>query len=165
MCILRFRDTWPWVGGKGPSCSQDVDSTGFSIDSSTCGAQPPPVPLLVASIRPPVHSYSRDSLHIDSATCTLFCFVFFFSEVPSVSSTSQLYPHGKLSPWQLHEVRLQARDQASVASIGRPAHRGAVSEGGISPVSDSSGCRGLPAGPDSFNVTHQILCQAYPKNL
>lgn len=32
-------------------------------------------------------------------------------------------------------------------------------------MSDSSGRRGLPASPDSFNVTHQILCQAYPKNL
>jgi hypothetical protein len=89
---------------KGPSFSQDVYSTVFSKNSSTCRAQPPPFPLLVASIRPPIHGYSRDSLHVDSASCALV--LFFFFQVPSVSSISQFYPHRKLSSWQLHQVRL-----------------------------------------------------------
>lgn len=82
-----------------------------------------------------------------------------------MSSISKFYPHRKLSSWQLHWVRLQTCDQVS-ANRHQPAGAQRVSQrGGISPVSDSSGCRGLPASPDSFNVTHQILCQAYPKNL
>lgn len=82
-----------------------------------------------------------------------------------MSSISKFYPHRKLSSWQLHWVRLQTCDQVS-ANRHQPAGTQRVSQrGGISPVSDSSGCRGLPASPDSFNVTHQILCQAYPKNL
>lgn len=165
VCALRdFRTPGP-VGGKGPSFSRDVDSSVFSINSSTCSAQPPPSPLPVASIRPPIHGYSRDSLHVDSATCTPFCFS--FSRFQSVSSISQFYPHRKLSSWQLHQGRLQACDQVSaalhwLAGAQRVSQQG---RGGISPVSDSGGCRGLPASPDSFNVTHQILCQAYPKNL
>jgi hypothetical protein len=38
-------------------------------------------------------------------------------------------------------------------------------EGWVSPVSQSSWRRALPARPDSFDVTHQILGQTYPKNL
>lgn len=47
------------LGGKSLSFSQDVDSTAFSTNSSTCSARPPPFPFLVASIRPSVHGYSR----------------------------------------------------------------------------------------------------------
>lgn len=63
------------LADKDPSFSQDVDSTVFSINSSASGAQPPPSPLLVASICPPIHGYSRGSPHVDSATCTLFRFL------------------------------------------------------------------------------------------
>lgn len=38
-------------------------------------------------------------------------------------------------------------------------------EGWVCPVSYSSCSGALPASPDSFNITNQILGQAYPKNL
>lgn len=62
------------LAGKGLRFSQDVDSTGFSTNSSACSARPPPFPFLVASICPSTHGYSRDSRH--SVTFTLFCFSF-----------------------------------------------------------------------------------------
>lgn len=64
------------LGGKGLSFSQDVDSTVFFTNSSTCSARPPPFIFLVASIRPSVHGYSRDSRHINSGAFALFCFSF-----------------------------------------------------------------------------------------
>lgn len=144
--------------GKGASFNQDVDSAVFSINSSACGAQPPLLPFWQ---HPSVHQFTATVEIQGTSTQRLaHCFVFLFQ-------SSVCEQHFPVLPPQ--KVKFLAAPLGETAGLCSPPSAGRYTEGqssrGISPVSDSSGCRGLPASPDSFNVTHQILCQAYSKNL
>lgn len=81
----------------------------------------------------------------------------------SVSSISQCSPQNKFlaAPW------------GGVADASMTGVRAAWDwsgtleglEGWVCPVCHSSCHKALPARPDSFDIAHQILGQAYPKNL
>lgn len=73
MCIERHAA----LGGKGLSFSRDVDSTVFSVNSSTRSAQPPfslsgSIHLSVRPLTATVEIHGTDS-----ATCTMLCFALF----------------------------------------------------------------------------------------